>query len=91
MNHEEKLLQKEERRKMERKEEDEEEEVAGDTTAHPSPESASKMRTLKQKVGFEASETRTLRQKVRQKHVPLGKKSGPRCGPGDIKDTSGFE
>ena len=48
--------------------------------------------TLKQKVGLGASKTRTLKQKVRQKHVPLGKKSGPRCGPGDIADTpSGFE
>ena len=47
----------------------------GVKNAHPSSESASKMRTLKQKVRFEASKTCTLRQKVRQKHVPLGKKS----------------
>ena len=37
--------------------------------------SVSKTRTLRQKVGVEASKTCTVRQKVRQKHVPLGKKS----------------
>ena len=51
--------------------------VAGVKNAYPSSESASKMRTLRQKVRFEASKTCTLKQKVRQKHVPLGKKSAP--------------
>ena len=49
--------------------------VEGVKNANPSSESASKMRTLRQKVGFGTPKTRTLRQKVRQKHVPLGKKS----------------
>ena len=44
---------------------------------YPQAKSASKTCTLRQKVGFEASKTRTLRQTVRQKHVPLGKKSAP--------------
>ena len=47
----------------------------GVRNAYPSSESASKMRTLRQKVGFEASKTSTLSTKVRQKCVPLGKKS----------------
>ena len=44
---------------------------------YPQAESASKTRTLRQKVRFEASKTCTLKQKVRQKHVPFGKKSAP--------------
>ena len=59
----------------------------GVKNVNPYAKSASKTRTLKQKVGLEALKTCTLRQKVRQKHVPLCKKSGSRCGPGDIKDT----
>ena len=37
----------------------------------------SKTPTLKQKVGFETSKTCTLKQKVRQKHVPFGRKCEP--------------
>ena len=51
--------------------------VEGVKNAYPLAESASKTRTLKQKVRFEASKTCTLRQKVCQKHVPLGRKSAP--------------
>ena len=57
--------------------------VEGVKNAYPLAESASKTRTLRQKVVFEASKTCTLRQQVRQKHVPLCKKSAPvrlRCG-----------
>ena len=49
----------------------------GVKNAYPSSESASKMHTLKQKVGFEASKTRTLRSKVRQKCEPFVRKSAP--------------
>ena len=38
--------------------------MEGVKNANPSSESASKMRTLRQKVRFEASKTRTLKQKV---------------------------
>ena len=38
----------------------------------------SKTRTLKQEVGFEASQTLTLKQKVCQKHEPLDRKSASR-------------
>ena len=41
----------------------------------------SKTRTLNQKVGFEASKTCTLRQKVRQKRVPSARKWGPKPLP----------
>ena len=37
--------------------------VDGVKNAYPSSKNVSKMRTLRQKVGLEASETRTLRQK----------------------------
>ena len=47
--------------------------VEGVKNAYPLAESASKTRTLRQKVVFEASKTCTLRQKVRQKHAPLGR------------------
>ena len=51
--------------------------VEGVKIVYPLAESASKTRTLKQKVVFGASKTRTLRQKVRQKHVPFVRKSAP--------------
>ena len=48
-----------------------------------------------QKVSFEASKTCTLKQKVRQKHVPLGKKSAPvrlrDVTPGILGTPSGLE
>ena len=49
--------------------------VDGVKNENPSQESAPKIRTLKQKVGFKALKMRTLHQKVRQKRVPLGRKS----------------
>ena len=45
--------------------------------------------TLRQKVGLEASKTRTLRQKVRQKHVPLSKKSVPLGTPEQLPSLQG--
>ena len=54
----------------------------GVKNVYPSSKSASKTCTLRQKVGLEASKTCTLRQKVRQKHVPLGRKSAP----GELRD-----
>ena len=65
--------------------------ISGVETRNPRRENASKMHTLKQKVGLEASKTCTLRQQVRQKHVPLGKKSAPvelRDGNEPLGDTS---
>ena len=44
--------------------------MEGVKNAYPSTESALKMRTLGQKVRFEASKARTLRSKVRQKCGP---------------------
>ena len=61
----------------------------GGKNVYPSSKSASKTRTLTLKVRFEASKTCTLRQKVHQKHVPLGKKSAPvrlRDGNEPLKD-----
>ena len=46
----------------------------GVKNVYPSSKSASKTRTLWQKVRFEASKTCTLKQKVRQKHAPVGRK-----------------
>ena len=52
--------------------------VEGVKHANPSSESASKMRTLRQKVGFEASKTRTLHRKVRQKRAHSCRNKGHR-------------
>ena len=51
--------------------------MEGVKNAYPSSESASKMHTLRQKVGLEASKTGTLRQQVRQKCEPFVRKSAP--------------
>ena len=48
--------------------------VEGVKNANPSSESVSKMRTLKQKIKFEASKTHTLHQKVCRKCDPSCRK-----------------
>ena len=55
--------------------------MGGVKNAYRSSKSVSKTRTVRQKVGVEASKTCTVRQKVRQKHVPLGKKSAMAPSP----------
>ena len=55
--------------------------VEGAKIVYLSAESASKTRTLRQKVRFEASKTCTLKQKVRQKRVPSARKCPPNAAP----------
>ena len=65
----------------------------GVKNVYPSSKSASKTCTLSQKVGLEASKTRTLRQKVRQKHIPSCRNgalevNGNRPGVGTLRVES---